>query len=51
MSDRIAVAGLSVEKTLYDVIAGEILPATGIAPEAFFASLADIVATLGPKNR
>lgn len=51
MSDRIAVAGLSVEKTLYDVIAGEILPATGIAPEAFFASLVRIVAELGPKNR
>ncbi len=51
MSDRIAVAGLSVEKTLHDVIAGEILPETGIAPEAFFASLAAIVAELGPKNR
>ena len=51
MSDRIAVAGLSVEKTLYDVIAGDILPATGIAPATFFASLADIAATLGPKNR
>ncbi|MEA4856651.1 MAG: malate synthase G [Solidesulfovibrio sp.] len=51
MSDRIAVSGLSVEKTLHDVIAREILPETGISPEAFFAALAAIVADLGPKNR
>jgi malate synthase len=51
MSERLAVAGLSVEKTLHDVIAQEILPATGIAAEAFFAALAGIVADLGPKNR
>ncbi|HML54033.1 MAG TPA: malate synthase G [Solidesulfovibrio magneticus] len=51
MTERVAVAGLSVEKTLYDVFAGEILPATGIAAEAFFSALAGLVAELGPKNR
>jgi malate synthase len=51
MTERVAVAGLSVEKTLYDVFAGEILPATGIAAEAFFSALAGLLAELGPKNR
>ena len=51
MTERVAVAGLSVEKTLYNVFAGEILPATGIAAEAFFAALAGLAAELGPKNR
>ena len=49
--DRIIVSGLSVEKTLHDVLTGEILPGTGIAPETFFAALASIVAELGPRNR
>ncbi|MHC1789684.1 malate synthase G [Solidesulfovibrio sp.] len=51
MSQRVAVAGLSVEKTLHDVIAGEILPATGLTAEAFFAALAALVADFGPRNR
>jgi len=51
MSQRIAVAGLSVEKHLYDVITNEILPATGLGAEAFFAALAGLVADLGPRNR
>ncbi|MFU2210197.1 malate synthase G [Solidesulfovibrio sp. C21] len=49
--DRIAIAGLSVEKTLYDVLVTEILPGTGIDEAAFFAALAGIVAELGPENR
>jgi malate synthase len=49
--DRIAISGLSVEKTLHDVLVTEILPGTGIAPETFFTALARIVAELGPKNR
>ncbi|KHK02728.1 malate synthase G [Desulfovibrio sp. TomC] len=51
MSQRIAIAGLSVEKTLHDVIVGEILPATGLDAEVFFTGLAALVADLGPKNR
>lgn len=51
MPKRVVVAGLSVEKTLHDVIVNEILPDTSLAAEAFFASLAAIVADLGPRNR
>jgi malate synthase len=51
MPQRVAVAGLSVEQTLHDVIVNEIIPETGISPDAFFAALASIVADLGPKNR
>jgi malate synthase len=51
MSERINASGLAVAKPLYDLIANEIAPGTGIAPEAFWASLADIVAELGPRNR
>ncbi|MEA1053260.1 malate synthase G [Lamprobacter modestohalophilus] len=51
MSKRIIASGLAVAKPLYDLIANEIAPGTGIAPEAFWASLADIVAELGPRNR
>ena len=51
MPQRVAVAGLSVEKTLHDVIVGEILPGTGVGAEAFFAALAALVAELGPENR
>lgn len=51
MENRVAIAGLSVEKTLYDVIGSEILPGTGCEPEAFFAALARLVADFGPENR
>jgi len=51
MSQRIAVAGLSVEKTLHDVLVREIIPGTGLEGEAFFRALASIVAALGPENR
>ncbi len=51
MPEYIRVGGLSVERTLHDVIAKEIIPQTGIDPEAFFTALAGIVADLGPKNR
>jgi len=51
MPQRVAVAGLSVEKQLYDVIANEILPATGLDAGTFFAALAGLVAELGPRNR
>uniref|UniRef100_I2Q2D1 Malate synthase G n=1 Tax=Desulfovibrio sp. U5L TaxID=596152 RepID=I2Q2D1_9BACT len=51
MPKRVVVAGLSVEKTLHDVIVNEILPDISLAAEAFFASLAAVVADLGPRNR
>ncbi len=51
MTDRIAVGGLQVAAPLYDLIRDEIAPGTGIQPDAFWASLAGIVAELGPRNR
>ena len=51
MSERINAGGLQVAKPLYDLIENEIAPGTGIAPDAFWTSLADIVAELGPRNR
>jgi malate synthase len=51
MTDRISVGGLQVAAPLYDLVADEIAPGTGIAPDAFWRSLADIVAELGPRTR
>jgi len=51
MTDRIAVGGLDVARPLYDLIANEIAPGTGIDPAHFWGSLADIVAELGPFTR
>ena len=36
MSERVNASGLAVAKPLYDLIADEIAPGTGIAPEAFW---------------
>ncbi|MBK1629861.1 malate synthase G [Thiohalocapsa halophila] len=51
MTDRITVGGLQVATPLYELIRDEIAPGTGIEPDAFWASFADIVADLGPRNR
>lgn len=51
MAKRVAVAGLSVEKTLHDVLAQAVLPETGITTEDFFAALGRLAATFGPANR
>ena len=51
MSERIEAGGLQVAKPLYDLIANDIAPGTGVTPDAFWASLADIVAELGPRTR
>ncbi len=51
MSERVQVGDLQVGKPLYDLVAGEIAPGTGIEPDAFWASLAKIVDDLGPKNQ
>jgi malate synthase len=51
MTDRITVGGLHVAAPLHDLIRDEIIPGTGIEPDAFWTAFADIVADLGPRNR
>ncbi len=51
MTDRTDRAGLQVDAALAAFIEDEALPGTGIAPKAFWAGFAGIVADLGPKNR
>ena len=51
MKDRVEIGGLGVAKYLHDLVDDEIAPCTGIDPQTFWRSLADIVRDLGPKNR
>ena len=51
MNDRVEIGGLGVAKCLHDLVDDEIAPCTGIDPQAFWRSLANIVRDLGPKNR
>ena len=51
MKERVEISGLGVATCLHDLVSDEIAPGTGVEPEAFWRSLADIVRELGPKNR
>ncbi|MEL6373716.1 MAG: malate synthase G [Pseudomonadota bacterium] len=49
--DRIAVSGLSVASVTHAFINDEVLPGTGVTPEAFWEGLASILDDLSPRNR
>ncbi len=51
MPSRVIEGDLQVAQPLHDLLKSRIAPGTGIAPEAFWAALAGIVAELGPENR
>ena len=47
----VTAGGLKITKCLYDLVSEEIAPGTGIEPEYFWQSLANIVADYGDKNQ
>ncbi len=51
MNARVELGQLSIARPLFDLVANEIAPGTGIKPGEFWKSLENIVRDLGPKNR
>ena len=47
---RTEISGLSIGGDLYTMLMDEALPGSGVAPDRFFAGLAELVAELGPRN-
>jgi len=51
MSERIQQGGLQVAKEIYDLVANELIPGTGVAVEHFWAAFEEILEDLAPENR
>jgi malate synthase len=51
MPEYVAHRGIRVAQSLHDLVRDEIAPGTGIAPEAVWSLLDDVVRELGPRNR
>ncbi|MEH6579848.1 MAG: malate synthase G [Amphritea sp.] len=51
MSTRTVIGGLQISSALYDLVADEIAPGTGVEASTFWQHFARIVADLAPKNR
>ena len=51
MGNRIEIGQLRIDEGLYTLVRDEIAPGTGIAAEAFWKALDDIIAALAPENR
>ncbi len=51
MTDYVAHGGIRVARSLHDLVRDEIAPGTGIAPDAVWTLLDQIVRDLGPRNR
>ena len=51
MDPTIEHAGLRIDASLYRFVTEEVAPGTGVEPEHFWKSLADILEELIPRNR
>jgi len=51
MADRIQQGGLHVAKEIFDLVANELTPGTGISAAHFWASFEEILDDLAPRNR
>ncbi len=51
MGERISIGNLAIEKVLFDLVNGEIMPGTGVEPAAFWQGFEQILANLIPRNR
>jgi malate synthase len=51
MNTRINIGGLQISRVLYDLVANEIAPGTGLSADDFWQRFAKIVTDLAPKNR